>query len=67
MLGKSVIISKIRFLKTCEKEKSEYSNLICSILWWCVEKNVSKEAAIGFNGRQVLDLQVKYAAYVFRK
>ena len=31
------------------------------------KKNVSKEAVIGFNGRQVLDLQVKYAAYVFRK
>ena len=31
------------------------------------KKIVSKEAVIGFNGRQVLDLQVKYAAYVFRK
>lgn len=32
-----------------------------------MEKTVPKEAVIGFNGRQVLDLQVKYAAYVFRK
>ena len=65
MLGRGLINSKIRFLKSLE-EGEEWifdSNLFLSTVSLMMDgkKSVSKEAVVGFNGRQVFRVTKEYA------
>ena len=65
MLGRGLINSKIRFLKSLE-EGEEWifdSNLFLSTVSLMMDgkKSVFKEAVVGFNGRQVFRVMKEYA------